>query len=95
VRENPQSATSLPQSPDDERRSRVIKYSITMSIRVVCILMMLFVQGWWLLVFGIGAVVLPYFAVLIANVQSAPRRREALRPRHHLELHKPTDGTHQ
>lgn len=84
MRNQPQSATSLPLSPDEERRVRVIKYSITMSIRVVCIVMMLFVQGWWLLVFGIGAIILPYFAVLIANVQAPPKSKDATRPSHFL-----------
>ena len=84
MRKATQSATSLPLSPDEERRIRVIKYSITMSIRVICILMMLFVQGWWLLVFGLGAVLLPYFAVLIANVQSSPKSTDAQRPAHFL-----------
>lgn len=84
MRNTTQSATSLPLSPEEERRQRVIKYSITMSIRVVCIVMMLFVQGWWLVVFGVGAVVLPYFAMLVANVKSAPRGAEAKRPSHFL-----------
>lgn len=84
MRNATQSATSLPLSPEEERRQRVIKYSITMSIRVVCIVMMLFVQGWWLVIFGVGAVVLPYFAMLVANVKSAPRGAEAKRPSHFL-----------
>ena len=38
-----QSITTLPPSPEAERRSRMIKYTITMSIRVLCIFAMLFV----------------------------------------------------
>jgi Protein of unknown function (DUF3099) len=75
-----QSITSLPLSPEAERRHRMIKYSITMGIRVVCIVMMLFVQGWWLLVFAIGAITLPYFAVVIANVHADPRGARVYRP---------------
>lgn len=68
-----QNATSLPAAPIDERRVRVIKYSVAMAIRMVCIVMMLFVQGWWLLLFAGGAIFLPYFAVIIANASvSAP-----------------------
>ncbi|WP_157413837.1 DUF3099 domain-containing protein [Agromyces allii] len=63
-----QSITSLPPSPEAERRSRMIKYSIAMAIRLLCILAMLFVQGWWLAVCAVGAIVLPYIAVVIANV---------------------------
>ncbi|MFD3444770.1 DUF3099 domain-containing protein [Microbacteriaceae bacterium 4G12] len=63
-----QSITSLPRSPEEDRRARMIKYSLAMGIRMVCILSLLFVQGWWLVVMGIGAIVLPYIAVVLANV---------------------------
>ncbi|WP_082462147.1 DUF3099 domain-containing protein [Agromyces sp. Leaf222] len=63
-----QSITSLPLSPEAERRSRMIKYSIAMAIRLLCIFAMLFVQGWWLVVCAVGAIVLPYIAVVLANV---------------------------
>jgi len=64
--------TSLPRSPDDDRRSRMTKYLIAMSIRVVCIILCFFVQGWWLAVFAVGAIVLPYLAVVLANVGGEP-----------------------
>jgi hypothetical protein len=63
-----QSITSLPRSPDDDRRNRMIKYSITMGIRTVCVVLCIFARGWWLLVCAAGALVLPYFAVVLANV---------------------------
>mgnify|MGYP003433199836 CR=1 FL=1 len=63
----PQSITSLPESPDDDRRRRMIRYLITMSIRVVCIVLCLFVSGWWLVLPIVGAVILPYIAVVLAN----------------------------
>jgi hypothetical protein len=75
-----QSITSLPASPDDERRSRMIKYSIMMGIRVVCIFALLFAQGWWILVFAAGAIFLPYFAVIVANVGTSRRGDEVVRP---------------
>ena len=45
------------------------QYVITMAIRMVCFLLMFFVQpfGWWTWVFGIAAAVLPYIAVVFAN----------------------------
>lgn len=43
-------------------------YSTAMSIRMACFILVFFVPGWWKLVFGIGAVVLPYIAVVLANV---------------------------
>ena len=64
----PQSVTALPISPTRERRRRVVNYSIAMGIRVVCVLACLFVHGWWLVVPILGALVLPYIAVVIANV---------------------------
>lgn len=75
-----QSATSLPLAPIDERRIRMIKYSIAMGIRMVCIIAMLFVSGWWLVVCATGAIVLPYFAMIIANVKVAPQRGTVERP---------------
>ncbi|MFC5930261.1 DUF3099 domain-containing protein [Cryobacterium melibiosiphilum] len=75
-----QSITSLPMSPEEERRRRMIKYSLAMGVRVICILLMLVAQGWWLLVCAIGAIVLPYVAVVIANVQVSPPQAPVLRP---------------
>lgn len=67
-----QSITSLPRSPGDDRRDRMVKYSVTMGIRMVCVVLCFFVQGWWLLVFAAGAVLLPYVAVVLANVSWTP-----------------------
>ena len=86
-----QSITSLPVSDEIERRNRMIKYSIAMAVRVVCIVLLLFVQGWWLVLCAIGAIVLPYFAVVIANVKIAPRGGDVLRPGG-LEIYRNDDG---
>mgnify|MGYP003123464452 CR=1 FL=1 len=67
---SPESITSLPERPDDERRRRVINYSIAMAIRVVCVLLCVFVRGWWLVLPILGAVVLPYVAVVLANLET-------------------------
>ncbi len=66
-----QSITSLPRSPHDDRRSRMIQYSIAMTIRVICIVLCLFVRGWWLLLPAIGALILPYIAVVLANARGS------------------------
>ncbi len=51
----------------------MIKYSLTMGIRLVCVVLCVFARGWWLAVCATGAIFLPYFAVVIANVsQSRP-----------------------
>ena len=65
-----QSVTSIQPSPEAERRSRFIKYTIAMVIRVVCIILAVAVPlGWLTWIFVAGAVFLPYFAVVIANAQ--------------------------
>lgn len=75
-----QSITSLPPSPEEERRARMIKYTIMMGIRVACIFALLFAQGWWILVFAAGAVFLPYFAVVVANVTTNRPQPQVERP---------------
>lgn len=58
----------------------MIKYSIAMSIRVVCLVLMLFVHGWWLALCVAGAIILPYIAVVLANVGTTAKGPEVLRP---------------
>lgn len=61
--------TSLPPSPDDERRGRMIRYALAMLIRLVCVIVAFVVPfGWWTILPAVGAVVLPYIAVVLANV---------------------------
>jgi predicted cobalt transporter CbtA len=67
VKSSAQSITSLGATPDEERRSRMIKYVTAMSIRMICFILFFFVHGWWLLLVGIAAIVLPYFGVVAAN----------------------------
>lgn len=63
-----QSITSLPESPEDDQRRRIVRYVLAMGVRVACVIACFFVQGWWLLACVVGAVLLPYIAVVIANV---------------------------
>lgn len=53
-----------------------------MGIRILCFILMVVVTpyGWYTWVFGLGAVVLPYIAVVTANVSSNVRRTDAERP---------------
>lgn len=69
-----QSATALEASPDEERHSRLVKYTVAMSIRMVCIVLGVFTQGWLMWVFFALAIFLPYFAVVIANEQGSTKR---------------------
>ena len=64
-----QSITTVSESPDDERKSRMLKYTLAMTIRVVCIVLAMFVDGWLMWLAFAGAIFLPYFAVVLANAQ--------------------------
>jgi uncharacterized protein (DUF58 family) len=75
-----QTVTSLPMSPDQERRGRMRRYAITMSIRLVCFVLCIFSQGWWQLVFIAGALVLPYVAVVLANTARRGSLAEVISP---------------
>ena len=75
-----QSVTSLPPSPDAERRSRMIKYTVAMSIRLVCFIVAIFIHNWWALIPIAGALLLPYVAVVLANTVMQPPLTEVERP---------------
>ena len=83
----PQSATSLPRAPRDDEGSRVAKYLITMGIRIGCFIAMVLVTpyGWYTWVFAVGAVFLPYIAVVIANVGEDTRGPAVISPERMLE----------
>jgi Protein of unknown function (DUF3099) len=66
-----QSATALRTSPLADRRKRMRMYTITMSVRTLCLIALVVVPDWWRYLFGVGAVILPYFAVVLANVGSS------------------------
>ena len=75
-----QSITSLPPSPDEERHGREIRYTIMMAVRVVCIILAVVFHGWLSLIAILGAIVLPYFAVVIANVKMRQPDAVVVRP---------------
>ena len=62
-----QSVTSVAPSPAADMRSRMIRYSIAMAVRVLCLVVGLAIGGWQSWIFFAGAIFLPYFAVIIAN----------------------------
>lgn len=45
----------------------MIQYSLAMGIRMVCLILIFVVDGWFKLLMVAGAVFLPWFAVVIAN----------------------------
>jgi hypothetical protein len=66
-----QSVTSLGESPEVERKRRMIKYTVAMTVRVICLVVGMFVQGWLMWICFAGAIFLPYFAVILANANSS------------------------
>ena len=59
--------TSVGSNPADERAHRMRFYFLSMALRMACILSLFWVRGWWLVIPILGAIFLPYFAVMIAN----------------------------
>lgn len=53
--------------------ARVFKYAVSMSVRMACILLVFVVPWPYRWVFIVGAVVLPYVAVVLANAGRGPR----------------------
>ncbi|MEO5920898.1 MAG: DUF3099 domain-containing protein [Pseudolysinimonas sp.] len=74
------SITELPASPDEERRARMIRYTVAMGIRMVCIVLCVVLPDWWRVIPAVGAIALPYFAVVIANNVSRRTSDTVLRP---------------
>jgi hypothetical protein len=80
MRTKPTAITELPPSPDDERRTRMIRYTIAMSVRMVCFVLAIVIPDWWRVIPLVGAVVLPYVAVVIANNMSRAGAGRVARP---------------
>jgi predicted tellurium resistance membrane protein TerC len=72
-----QSVTSLDLSPEEERKQRMIRYSIAMGIRTICIVLGVFTTGIWMWLFFAAAIFLPYFAVVVANAQGPSTKKQS------------------
>lgn len=64
--------TDARRSHAEDQRDRMIKYTVSMTVRMVCIVLALVTRGPVQWLFIVGAVVLPYVAVLIANASREP-----------------------
>lgn len=64
---HPQRITDADESRSADMRSRTIKYTVSMSVRLACFIAAFFVHGWLQVVMLVLAVILPYFAVIVAN----------------------------
>ncbi|MET1020902.1 MAG: DUF3099 domain-containing protein [Arthrobacter sp.] len=61
------SITDAAAAHSEEMRQRMIKYAVAMGIRMVCLVLIFVVDGWFKVLPIIGAVFLPWIAVIIAN----------------------------
>ena len=86
-----QSATSLPRAPRDGEAERLRRYLLTMGIRIACFILAVVIQppGWWTWIFLAGAIFLPYFAVIVANVGMDARETVAVAPARAIEAAPP------
>jgi predicted tellurium resistance membrane protein TerC len=72
-----QSVTSLDLSPEQERKQRMVRYTIAMSIRTLCIILGVISTGVLMWVFFALAIFLPYFAVVLANAQGGKSSKQS------------------
>ncbi len=63
------SITTAAEAHSVDMHRRMVRYATAMGIRVVCIALLFFLDGWLKLVAIAGAVFLPWIAVVIANSQ--------------------------
>ncbi len=88
--------TAAEPSYDDQLRSRRIRYSIMMGLRIPCLIIavLLYQTPWLAITVAALSIPLPWMAVLIANDRPAQKRRRVapttVNPERAL-----TSGTHQ
>lgn len=61
------SITDAAGAHSEDMRQRMIKYALAMGIRMVCLILIFVVDGWFKVIAVAGAVFLPWIAVVIAN----------------------------
>src|SRR6266540_4644509 len=80
------SVTDALPAHSEDLDSRIVRYAWMMSIRIVCFVLAVLTPSPWRWLFVVGAVFLPYFAVVMAN---ARRSGQAVAPQHFVaEPHK-------
>jgi hypothetical protein len=61
------SVTSAQPGRSEDLDSRIARYAWMMSIRIVCFVLAVITPSPWRWLFVVGAIALPYFAVVLAN----------------------------
>lgn len=74
------SVTSVPDSPDVERSKRMKQYAIAMTIRTICVALLVVLEGWLMWLAAAAAIFLPYFAVVLANSKDESPKEANLTP---------------
>jgi hypothetical protein len=67
------SITGAPRAHSDDLDRRINRYLISMLIRTVCVVLVVVVDSPVRWVFAVGAVILPYVAVVLANARGDRR----------------------
>jgi hypothetical protein len=71
--------TSVGRSLTEDVHGRAVRYLVSMLIRSGCLVAILFTEGWLRWAMVVGAVILPYFAVVLANAgKERPREADTL-----------------
>ena len=74
-----QSVTSAPEARTEDQARRLKRYLVTMGIRTACFVLLVVIDDWYRWIFAVGAVFLPFFAVVAANAVM-PRVPGRVRP---------------
>jgi Protein of unknown function (DUF3099) len=99
-RDGPHLVTEAPRPMSQDIAYREKRYLIMMGIRLVCfvIAVVMFVKGagWLTAIPAVGAIVIPYFAVVFANGGREPSGRDRFRPYEPNlpQKYEPQDGSH-
>ena len=72
--------TSAPRPHSDDLEHRMKRYLLSMAIRTVCVVLVVVVESPWRWLFAVGAVFLPYLAVVMANAGGTRREAPVARP---------------
>jgi Flp pilus assembly protein TadB len=59
----------------EDLNSRIVRYAWMMSIRIVCFVLAVVTPSPWRWMFVVGAVFLPYVAVVMANARRSAKRQ--------------------
>lgn len=72
--------TSAGVNPAEDRAHRMRMYFIAMTLRLACVLSLFWVSGWWIVIPVVGAIGLPWFAVMVGNAVAHGGEQEVAAP---------------